>query len=93
MPRVAGQEHAAAGVELWYLHEVSLQETFTRRNVMSTHKTKVAGLGPVQCWSLNPECITALCKARPLCAENAAPARQVQGRSAICAFNLAAASH
>ena len=62
---------------LQYLHEVSFQETFTRRNVMTAHKTKVAGLGPVQRWSLDPECIATLCKELPHCAENAAVARHV----------------
>ena len=55
-----------------YLHEIGLQEAFTCRNVMTTHKTKIAGFGPAQCWSLNPECIAILCEASPCCAEHAA---------------------
>ena len=79
IPRVAGQAHAAAGVTSWYLHEVSFQETFTRRNVMTAHKTKVAGLGPVQRRSLQPECIATLCKALPHCAE-------MLQNSGVCSF-------
>lgn len=93
LPRASRQVHAAAGVIFWYLHEVSLQETFTRRNVMTTHKTKVAGLVPVQCRSLNPECIATLCKVLPRCAGTAAATRSVQACSHYCALSLAATLH
>lgn len=70
MTSTAGHVYAAAaaGITLWYLHEVGLQKTFTRCNVMTAHKTKIAGFGPAQCWSLNPECIATLCETSPLCA-------------------------
>lgn len=71
-PSTAGNVYAAAGVTSWYLHEVGLQQAFTRCNMMTTHKTKIAGFCPAQCWSLNPKRIATLCKASPLCAEHAA---------------------
>ena len=44
-----------------HLHEIGLQQAFTCLNVMTAHKAKVVGLGPVQCWRVNPECVATFC--------------------------------